>query len=289
MKIRFIVNPISGTGKQIGIEAIIEEYIDFEYDTVFTKKSGDATRLSQIAIDEKIDVVIAVGGDGTVNECAKAIIGSKTALGVIPCGSGNGFAFHFGMKKDITKAILQLNFCKISVIDSCTANNIPFINVSGIGFDAHIAHLFSDLKERGFLNYLKLIKNEIFTYKAKDYQLNYKGKSKDVKANLIAFANASQYGNDFCIAPKANSSDGLINFVIVKEMPKWKIPFILYQVSKGKVHLSKYVEIIQTNEMLINSKNNIIHLDGEPLVCKNLITIKVKPKTLKIFMPYGER
>ena len=289
MKIRFIVNPISGTGKQRGIEAVIEEYTDFEYDTVFTNKSGDATRLSQIAVDEKIDVVIAVGGDGTVNECAKAIIGSKTALGVIPCGSGNGFAFHFGMKKDIRKAILQLNSCAISVIDSCTANNIPFVNVSGIGFDAHIAHLFSDLKERGFLNYLKLIKNEIFTYKVKDYQLNYNGKSKEVKANLIAFANASQYGNDFCISPKANASDGLIDFVIVKEMPKWKIPFILYQVSKGKVHLSKYVEIIQTNEMLINSKNNIIHLDGEPLECKNLITIKVKPKTLKIFMPYGER
>ena len=193
------------------------------------------------------------------------------------------------MKKDITKAILQLNSCTISVIDSCTANNIPFVNVSGIGFDAHIAHLFSDLKERGFLNYLKLIKNEIFTYKAKDYKLNYNGKSKEVKANLIAFANASQYGNDFCIAPKANASDGLIDFVIVKEMPKWKIPFILYQVSKGKVHLSKYVEIIQTNEMIINSKNNIIHLDGEPLECKNLITIKVKPKTLKVFMPYGEK
>jgi len=289
MKIRFIVNTISGTGKQRGIEAVIEEYTDFEYDTVFTNKSGDATRLSQIAVDEKIDVVIAVGGDGTVNECAKAIIGSKTALGVIPCGSGNGFAFHFGMKKDIRKAILQLNSCAISVIDSCTANNIPFVNVSGIGFDAHIAHLFSDLKERGFLNYLKLIKNEIFTYKVKDYKLNYNGKSKEVKANLIAFANASQYGNDFCIAPKANASDGLIDFVIVKEMPKWKIPFILYQVSKGKVHLSKYVEIIQTNEMHINSKNNIIHLDGEPLECKNLITIKVKPKTLKIFMPYGER
>jgi diacylglycerol kinase (ATP) len=289
MKIRFIVNPISGTGKQRGIEAVIEEYTDFEYDTVFTNKSGDATRLSQIAVDEKIDVVIAVGGDGTVNECAKAIIGSKTALGVIPCGSGNGFAFHFGMKKDIRKAILQLNSCAISVIDSCTANNIPFVNVSGIGFDAHIAHLFSDLKERGFLNYLKLIKNEIFTYKVKDYQLNYNGKSKEVKANLIAFANASQYGNDFCISPKANASDGLIDFVIVKEMPKWKILFILYQVLKGKVHLSKYVEIIQTNEMLINSKNNIIHLDGEPLECKNLITIKVKPKTLKIFMPYGER
>ena len=287
MKIRFIVNPISGTGRQRGIEAVIEEYTDFEYDTVFTKKSGDATRLSQIAVDEKINVVIAVGGDGTVNECAKAIISSKTALGVIPCGSGNGFAFHFGMKKDIAKAILQLNSCAISVIDSCTANDIPFVNVSGIGFDAHIAHLFSNLKERGFLNYLKLIKNEIFTYKAKDYQLNYNGKSKDVKANLIAFANASQYGNDFCIATKANASDGLIDFVIVKEMPKWKIPFILYQVSNGKVHLSKYVEIIQTNEMLINSKNNIIHLDGEPLECKNLISIKVRPKTLKIFMPYA--
>ena len=289
MKIRFIVNPISGTGKQFGIEAILKEYTDFEYDTVFTKKIGDATRLSQIAVDDKIDVVIAVGGDGTVNECAKAIIGSKTALGVIPCGSGNGFAFHFGMKKDITKAILQLNSCTISVIDSCTSNNIPFVNVSGIGFDAHIAHLFSDLNKRGFINYLKLIKNEIFSYKAQQYQLHYNGKIKKIKANLIAFANTSQYGNNFVIAPNANPSDGLIDFVIIMDLPKWKIPFILYQLSKGKVHHSKYVEIIKTNKMLIKSKNNIIHLDGEPHECKKLITIKVNTNNLRIFMPNGKK
>ena len=289
MRIKFIINPVSGTGKQKGIENHINNHIKHDFEIVYTKSTGDATILSKSAISDGVDIVVAVGGDGTVNECVKAIIGSKTALGVIPCGSGNGFAFHFGMKKDIKKAILQLNSCKISVIDSCTVNNIPFVNVSGIGFDAHIAHLFSDLKERGFLNYLKLIKNEVFTYKAKDYQLNYNAKSKKVKANLIALANASQYGNNFCIAPKANAYDGLIDFVIVKELPKWKIPFLLYQLSKGKVHLSRYVEIIKANEMLINTNNKIIHLDGEPFKCKNLITIKVKPKTLKIFMPYGER
>lgn len=285
MKIKFIINPISGTGKQSRIEELIKKNTNFEYELVFTKRSGDATILSKKAVDEKFAVVIAVGGDGTVNECAKAIIGSETALGVIPCGSGNGFAFHFGMHKNIEKSILQLNSCKTSLIDSCTANQMPFINVSGVGFDAHISHLFSNVKKRGFLSYLKLISNEIFTYKAKDYYLNYDKNNMHVKANLIAFANTSQYGNNFFISPDASTEDGLIDFVIIKEFPKWKIIPFLYQLAKGRIHLSEYVKIVRAKEMLIDSKDNILHLDGEPISTKSPIRIKAHHKTLKIFIP----
>ena len=285
MKIRFIINPTSGTGKQSGIEKLIKKNTNFEYEVVFTKKSGDATILSKRAVERKVDVVIAVGGDGTANECAKAIIGSETALGVIPCGSGNGFAFHFGMNKNIEKALLQLNSCKISLIDSCTVNQIPFINVSGIGFDAHIAHLFSNVKKRGFSIYLKLISNELFAYKAKDYYLSYDKKDIHIKANLIAFANTSQYGKNFSISPDASTKDGLIDFVIIKELPKWKIIPFLYQLVKGRVHLSKYVKIIRTEEMLIDSTDNILHLDGEPIETKSPIRIKAHHRTLKIFTP----
>jgi len=285
MKIKFIINPISGTGKQNGIEKLIKKNINFKYELVFTKKSGDATILSKRAVDKKIDVVIAVGGDGTVNECAKEIIGSETALGVIPCGSGNGFAFHFGMNKNIKTALLQLNSCKISLIDSCTVNQIPFVNVSGIGFDAHIAHLFSNVKKRGLLSYLKIISNELFAYKAKDYYLSYNKKKMHVKANLIAFANTSQYGNNFLISSEASAKDGLIDFVIIKELPKWKIIQFFYQLIKGRVHRSKYVKIIRADEMLIDSTNNILHLDGEPITSKSPIMIKAHHRTLKIFIP----
>jgi len=288
MKIRFIINPISGIGKQKGIEDVIKRYLVFSYDIVYTKKCGDATILSKKAIKDKKDIVIAVGGDGTVSECSKALIGSNVAIGVIPCGSGNGFAYHIGMKKDIKKAILQLNISTLKTIDSCTANDERFVNVSGIGFDAHIANLFANNKKRGFFNYLKLIIKEL-SYQPEYYKIEYNNTKKEVKAYLIAFANTSQYGNDFEISPFAKLDDGLIDFVIVKVFSKWKIPFFLLKVAKGKVHLSKNVEIIKSKEMSIESKNRLVHLDGEPKELKSPIVVKVKPRTLKIFSPNGKK
>jgi YegS/Rv2252/BmrU family lipid kinase len=288
MKIRFIINPISGIGKQKGIEDVIKRYLVFSYDIVYTKKCGDATILSKKAIKDKKDIVIAVGGDGTVSECSKALIGSNVAIGVIPCGSGNGFAYHIGMKRDIKKAILQLNISTLKTIDSCTANDERFVNVSGIGFDSHIANLFANNKKRGLFNYLKLIIKEL-SYQPEYYKIEYNNTKKEVKAYLIAFANTSQYGNDFEISPFAKLDDGLIDFVIVKVFSKWKIPFFLLKVAKGKVHLSKNVEIIKSKEMSIESKNRLVHLDGEPKELKSPIVVKVKPRTLKIFSPNGKK
>jgi diacylglycerol kinase (ATP) len=287
MKIKFIINPISGKGKQKGIENTIAMHFD-NYEIVITQKAGDATELSKVAIIEGFDAVIAVGGDGTVNECAKSLIGSDTALGVIPCGSGNGFAFHNGMSKNIEQAIIQLKNSSIKTIDSCTANGLSFVNVSGIGFDAHIAHLFANLKNRGFSNYIKLIYKEL-EYKARDYTLNYDGKTEQVNAILISFANTTQYGNNFQISPHAKTDDGLIDFVVVKDFPRWKVPSFLLKVAKGKTHLSKFVRIIQTDKMIITSNEKLIHLDGEPTVTDTTLEIKTMPKSLKILLPNGKK
>jgi len=287
MKIRFIINPISGTGKQKGIENLIAKNLsNFDYTIVYTKESGSATEISRKAIEDKIDIVVAVGGDGTVNECAKAVIGTDTALGVIPCGSGNGFAYHIGMEKNIEQSIKQLNNCSITSIDSCTANGIPFVNVSGIGFDAYIAHLFANLTNRGFSNYIKLIYKEL-KYKARNYTIDYDGKTEQVNAILISFANASQYGNNFQISPHAKTDDGLIDFVIVKDFPRWKILALLLKIAKGKAHLSKYIRIIQTDKMSITTNEKVIHLDGEPYSLSSPIIIQIHPLTLKIFSPNG--
>ena len=285
MKIRFIINPVSGTGKQKGIEQYITKHLE-NFDIVYTQKTGDATRISKEAANEKIDTVIAVGGDGTVNECLKGLVNTNTALGVIPCGSGNGFAYHIGMERTIEKAVIQLKNTRIEVIDSCTANEMPFVNVSGIGFDAHIANLFLTLTERGFVNYVKLILREL-RYKAKEYTINYNNKERKVTAYMIAFANASQYGNDARISPMADFQDGLIDFVILKEFPKWKIPFFLLKVATGKAHLSKYVEIIQCQKMTIKGEDTLLHLDGEPFKASNPIEVAILPKSLKILIPNG--
>ena len=287
MKIRFIINPISGTGKQKGIEKFMIKHLE-NFEIIYTQKAGDATRISKEAANDNIDAIIAVGGDGTVNECLNALVNTNTALGVIPCGSGNGFAYHIGMERNIEKAVIQLKNTKIEVIDSCTANGFPFVNVSGIGFDSHIANLFLTLTKRGFVNYVKLVIREL-SYKAKEYTINYNNIERKVKAYIIAFANASQYGNDAKISPMANFQDGLLDFVILKEFPKWKIPFFLLKVATGKAHLSKYVEIIQCQKMTISAENTLLHLDGEPFKARNPIEVTILPKSLKILMPNGKK
>jgi len=286
MKIRFIINPISGTGKQKGIEEYIAKYIE-DFEIIYTQEAGHATRISKEAAKKNIDAVVAVGGDGTVNECLKGLVNTNTALGVIPCGSGNGFAYHIGMKHKIDQAIIQLKDTRVEEIDSCSANGTPFVNVSGIGFDAHISSLFAGLKERGFMNYLKLIAKSMYSYKAQSYTLQYEGIERTVQAYMVSFANASQYGNNARISPMADVQDGLLDFVIVKAFPKWRIPFFLLKIARGKTHLSKYVEIIQSKHMKINANNTLLHLDGEPYKAKNPIEIQLLPKSLKILMPYG--
>ena len=283
MKIRFIINPISGTGKQKGIEEHITKHLD-NFEIIHTRKSGDAIRISKEAANENIDAVIAVGGDGTVNECLKGLVNTNTALGVIPCGSGNGFAYHIGMDRTIEKAVKQLKNIQIKHIDTCTANGVPFVNVAGIGFDAHISNLFTTLKIRGLINYLKIILKEL-SYKPQDYTIKYNDIERKVTAYMISCFNASQYGNDAVIVPMADIQDGLIDFVIVKDFPKWKIPLCLLKVITRKVHLSKYVEIIQCIKMTITAEDTLIHLDGEPFKSSNPIEIAILPKSLKILIP----
>ena len=287
MKIRFIINPISGTGKQKGIEKFISKHLE-NFEIIHTQKAGDATRISKESANENIDIVIAVGGDGTVNECLKGLVNTNTALGVIPCGSGNGFAYHIGMERNIEKAVQQLKNKQIYAIDTCTANGVPFVNVSGIGFDAHIANLFLTLTDRGFVKYAKLVIKEL-SYNAKEYTIRYNNIERKVKAYMIDFANASQYGNNARISPMADLRDGLIDFVIVKDFPKWKIPIFIYMLLVGKIHLSKHVEIIQCDKMTITGEDTLLHLDGEPFKANNPIEVAILPKSLKILMPNGEK
>ena len=283
MKIRFIVNPVAGTGKQKQISKIISKYIK-NYDITYTKKTGDAKNFCQKAIIENFDAVVAIGGDGTVNECLKGLVNSELALGVIPCGSGNGFARHIGMSNNIIKSIKQIQSSKIESIDYGRTNNMPFLNVSGVGFDAHISKLFLKIKKRGILSYIKIIVKEL-KYKSKKYELIYDDKNEKVNAFMISFANASQYGNNAKISPMASIKDGKIDFVIVNKFPKWKIPFFVLKMILGTVHLSKYVKIIRTNKMIIKSNGDIIHLDGEPQRTKNPIKIVTYPKAFKILIP----
>ena len=188
------------------------------------------------------------------------------------------------MKNKIEQAIIQLKDTRIEQIDSCSANGAPFINVSGIGFDAHIANLFATLKVRGLINYIKIIVKEL-NYKPQEYTIRYNSIERKVTAYMISCFNASQYGNNARISPMADIKDGLIDFVIVNSFPRWKIPLFLLQVAIGRAHLSKYVEIIKCQQMQISTSNTLLHLDGEPYKTNNPVEIKLFPKSLKILMP----
>jgi len=284
MKTKFIVNPISGTGKQKNICKLLQEHYLFNYEIEFTKNQNDAKKIIQEAIKDNFDCIIAVGGDGTLNECLNGIIGSNMSLGVIPCGSGNGFAKHIGMSSNIITSIHQLNEARYKVIDYCTLNSMPFINISGIGFDAHISNLFSNEVNRGFLKYIKLILTQL-TYKSNTYKIKINNKNIFVDSFLIAIANASQYGNNFFIAPQSIIDDGMIDIIILKKFPKWKIPLIVFLIFMKKIHKSKYVISYKAKKIEIDSINNLVHLDGEPKFTNKKIDINIHQKSIKFLIP----
>lgn len=283
MKIRFIINPTAGRKDHHNIDEYIKKYIS-NYEVFYTKKAGDIKKISQNAVEENINAVVIVGGDGSVNESLTSLTNTNTALGIIPSGSGNGFAYHIGMNKNIKKAIKQIQLCDIQEIDTCLINNISFINIAGIGFDAHIANLFLKEKKRGLLKYLKLIIKQL-NYKAKKYTLVYNNIEKKIEAFLISFANASQYGNNAKICPQANIEDGFLNMVIIHKFPKWKIPILITKLFLGKINTFKYVETIKLKNIKINTKETLIHTDGEPHNISSPINVTTKNKSIKILIP----
>lgn len=284
-KVRFIVNPISGNGKNKGIGTLIEKTLDhsqFSHEICFTKMQGDATRLCREAQDKGMDLVVAVGGDGTVHEVGKALIGSSTVLGIIPTGSGNGLARHCGIPCDPIKAIELINHMTIRTIDTVEINGDHFLNVAGIGFDAHIAKKFSEHGMRGFFTYMKLVFKEFFSYKGQDYVLKIDGKEIAQRAFMISFANSTQFGNNIRISPKAKINDGLLDVAILSPFPLWSIPLMLLQLFTSNIDKSKYLNIFFGKEVIIEGGPFNAHLDGEPVTLEMNIHLKVVPASLKL-------
>ena len=287
-RILFIVNPISGTGKQKIIEQLVPKHLDtsiFEYKIIYTKAPKHATELSKKAVINNIDIVVAVGGDGAVNEAGIGLMGSNTALAIIPTGSGNGLARHLKIPLEIAKALEIINTQHCTTIDTVSINNSTFFNIAGIGLDAHIAWEFAKLKKRGFLSYLKLLLKELPTYKAREYELNILGEITRHTALIISFANASQYGNNATIAPQANLQDGIVDVCILKKVPFYALPLLAYQMFSGNIHQSKYIEIIQTKALSIQQQSLKAHIDGEAFETGKVINVSVNPLTLKVIIP----
>jgi len=287
-RICFIVNPISGIGKQKVIEKLIDERLDhtkFEYEITYTKAAKHAMELAAKAAADQFDIVVAVGGDGSVNETAAGLIGTQTAMAIIPTGSGNGLARHLGIPLNLKKALEVINAGYETVIDSVQLNEHIFVNVAGIGFDAHIGWEFAKFGKRGFSSYLKIISREFPRYKAQDVELIIDGKSSIKKAFLISFANGSQWGNNAYIAPAADCRDGLIDIAILKDFNLLSAISIGYRLFKKTIHKSAALETIKAKEVIVRQPGTIAHIDGEPIETGNELRIKVNPLSLRIIIP----
>jgi YegS/Rv2252/BmrU family lipid kinase len=284
--LHFIINPISGTGKQVNITSKIEKIIDslvFESHIHFTERKGHATEIAKDLRTDNANVIIAVGGDGTVNEIAQSLVNSSTTLGIIPTGSGNGLARHLGIPQNVTKALHLINTLNCRKIDSCTANTNFFMNVSGMGYDAHISHCFAKKRKRGMKTYVKLILSEWWTYSVKKYQIIIDGKSvfKD-DAVQVSFANGTQFGNNVIISPKSIDNDGLIELCILKPFQFYEIPHMLLALATRRFHLHKRMQIISCSKALIRSNKAKVHLDGEPVEIGDSVIVEVLPKSINI-------
>ena len=288
-KIIFIVNPISGIGKQKGIEMLISKHLDasvFDYSILYTEKPGHAAELSRDAVNRGIDAVIAVGGDGTVNETAQGLIGSKTALGIIPTGSGNGLSRHLKIPMDPAKAISILNNYKISSIDTATLNDNLFVSVAGVGFDARVAKEFAKSGKRGFRKYFNIATSAYTHYKPRKYTMVIDGEEITRKALMISFANSSQFGNNTSIDPSAKIDDGFIDVCIVSKVPYWKTLFLAPLLFMKRFDRTSYVEIIQAKEVeLVRKKGKSGHVDGDPFVAGKNVHLKIQPLSLKVIIP----
>jgi diacylglycerol kinase (ATP) len=287
-KICFIVNPISGVGRQKVIEKLIDQYLDrtiFDYEIQYTKASKHATVLSKEAAANNFDIVVAVGGDGSVNEIAKGLIGSATAMAIIPTGSGNGLARHLNIPLDLKKAMNVINKGNETRIDSIQINEETFVNVAGVGFDAHIGWEFAKFGKRGLSSYVKVILRELPKYKPQNFELIIDGKSIKTTAYLISFANGSQWGNNAHIAPLADITDGMVDVAILKNVSLLNGISIGYKLLNKTLHQSRYLEIIKTKELIVKQPGTIAHIDGEPIEVGNEIKIKVNPLSLKVIIP----
>ena len=213
-----IVNPASGTVSKHRIIPHVCRRLDklgVDYTVTPTRYPGHAKEIAESAAADGYDVVIAVGGDGTVNETATALCGSQTALGIIPAGSGNGLARHLGIPVDLNAAIDVIASGNIVASDYGTANSTPFFCTFGMGFDAAVTHRFANQNRRGLMSYVRSAVSEYIRFRPQTYTLSANGKLLTEKAFLVAVCNASQWGNNAYIAPEASLTDGLLDITVV--------------------------------------------------------------------------
>lgn len=282
----FIINPISGTSGKQSIPQTIEENIDrelYDYSIAFTEHAGHAAELTTAATERGVDVVVAVGGDGTVNEVARSLIHTDSALGIIPCGSGNGLARHLQIPKNPKKAIQIINQDLIHCLDYGRINGRPFFCTCGMGYDAFVSQKFAESGKRGLLQYVKNAITAGIGYKPQTYVIEDENGTRTLEAFLIACANASQYGNNAFIAPSASMKDGLMDVVIMTPFAKVFGPQVALQMFTKTLKSSAHIDTFKTKHIHITREaDGPVHFDGDPVMMGREIDVELVEKSFNV-------
>ena len=253
----------------------------------YTQRRGHAITLASEASRAGVDYVVAVGGDGTINEVARGLLNSQTPMGILPRGSGNGLARHLGIPLSLTNAIDHLFDHKVIRMDTLTINDKLSLNVSGIGFDGHVANLFANRRIRGLIGYVRLSVREYLRFPEFEAEVSVDNVVSSRKAFIIAIANSSQYGNNVKIAPSASVQDGLLHLSIIKKVPLYRLDFI-FSFLRGAIKDSDLSEIAEGKEVKIKTSQPVpYHIDGEPCGLDDFFTILLKPGSLSVLVPNG--
>ncbi len=286
--ILFIINPISGVGKKKIIPKFIDKYLDltqFKFEIKYTQYRKHAHEIAN-QFKSQFDIIVAIGGDGTVNEIGSALVNSNCAMAIIPTGSGNGVARHLKIPLKIKKAIQKINESNQIEMDTGLINGVPFIGTCGFGFDAHIAKKFDDYHKRGFMSYAKLVKREFKRFQPLSYQVRTPGGIGKFTTFMFAVANTSEFGNGFVISPNSSVSDQIFELVKLDKFKSKDIIRLGKQIFSRQIHKSKFHQTLSVNgpfEVEIMGKTETLyHIDGEAMVGPNTFKIEIVPAGLKV-------
>ena len=287
-KITFIMNPISGTVKKSGVARAIIDTIDhalYDYEIAETHYSGHAYEIACAARDNGHAAAVAVGGDGTVNEVGRAIVGSATALGIVPCGSGNGLARHLMLPMEPRRAVSVINRMAVHDLDYGLINSHPFFCTCGMGFDAFISMKFAEAGRRGPVTYLENILREGARYKPETYEISDETGTSQRRAFLISCANASQYGNNAYIAPQASMSDGLLDVTIMEPFDIMEAPQLSIDMFNKTLDKNPNIHTFKTRSIHVHREApGLIHYDGDPVMADADVDISIVGHGIKIIV-----
>jgi diacylglycerol kinase (ATP) len=290
-KALFIINPTSGRKSFPSLEQDISTACannQLDYTIVLTTHPGHATALAREASQNQTDIAFAVGGDGTVNEVAKGLLHSSTTMGIIPKGSGNGLARHLGISMKPKAALSVLSTGKSFSMDTISVNGAVSVNVSGIGFDGHIASLFGKSGKRGLREYVTLAATEFRKFNSFSIEGIIDGQPYSSDAFILAFANSSQFGNNATIAPAASVCDGVMDICVIKKVPLLQALGFAGKMFTRTMHKSAFVKIIKAKSASFTfPKSMPLHIDGEGCEPCSVYDIKLQPGSLKVLAPSG--